>query len=439
MSVNLVGLKKLEKKSEYIFVTEYKEYENNLDPILLNELIYKDICSIKKNKVKFKVVGILVWGNMFILIFPKGYSIPTDSKEREKHAQILIQTLLKYRAENKLDIEEAEMLAGEEGDFSENLYTAWQIFNDFVQNGILNKTEKEKVLNDKNIDWQATINKTHPLFSGDSIIYASPVSRRRVNNQQHLLVKLQNFCVFRSVEKYGWLFEVSHSELDLEVRELPCDIRYAINYLIKELNYTFKEREQIVIKMLIDFLQGIEAEQSDEKLNLLATPYFHNVWEKVCGQIFDSQYELLKSIIPKTNWEISGNAKVHSQRPDIMILKNEILYILDAKYYDIESNLPGWSDIVKQLFYSYTIFKNITSERFTTKNEKLDIKLKNIKEVNNSFLFPSNHEEPIKRIGKVSVENNEDLKDVAAYQVNTFFAMNCYLEKKKYNFLMHIS
>src|SRR5690606_685264 len=108
-------------------------------------------------------------------------------------------------------------------------------------------------------------------------------------------------------------------------------------------------------------------------------------------------------------------------------------------YYDIESNLPGWSDIVKQLFYSYTIFRNITSERFTTKNEKLDIELKGIKEVNNSFLFPSNHEEPIKRIGKVSVENNEDLKDVAAYQVNTFFAMNCYLNKKKYNFLMHIS
>lgn len=422
----------MKHKSNYIIAIEYKEYENDYPDDFVTQLINREICSIKNNKIKFKVTGLLIYKKTFIIIFPKNYNVPHDEKDLKKHAQVLFQVLLKYKQEsNNLNVEEMELLGGGYGQDKEAIYTAYQIISDFIENGPLKKEIRiEASSNSGRIDWSATINKKQPIFSGGSVIYNDTVSKKNTIDHHHLLLQLYRYCVNKSIEKYGWLFDLS-LENGKEFNELPCDIDYGINFLKKELNSTFVDREMKVIKILRDFLSGIESERFEKiEIEVMVTPYFHNVWEVICSFNFKNQYKALRSLIPKTRWEIKSSAMVQSQRPDIMFIKEKTLYILDAKYYDIDTNLPGWSDIVKQLFYAFTIFKNITV--------KTDQRIKQLETVENAFLFPSGDLEPIKFVGRVGIEENNDLGYIKAYKVNTFLAMQCYLGKRRFNFIDQI-
>ncbi|MGM0924040.1 MAG: LlaJI family restriction endonuclease [Bacillota bacterium] len=385
----------------------------------------------------FKVSGILIYKNTFIFVFPKGYKIPKEKKVLEEHIRVLFSVLLKYRRDAQLKYEEVELLGGDDGEYSENILTAYRLIKDFTSNGFLIKEKREKISTlAGNIDWVSTINKKQPIFSGKSVIYTETISRKRSIDRQNLLLKLHKYCIFRSVEKYGWLLGLPI--IDIEVSELPCDIRYALNFLQNELNNTFVERELKIIKEIKVFLSGIEPENNEDKIEMFVTPYFYIVWELICGDIFSNQYKNLKMIIPKLKWEIESSAPVKTQRPDIMILKDNKMLILDAKYYNVDNNLPGWSDIVKQLFYSFTISNNIKSKNYKLDNALLENKVEKISKVENYFLFPSGDEKPIKYIGKVNIENNSEFEDIKAYKINTFLAMKCYIGNEKYNFISEL-
>lgn len=432
---------RVNRRLVYTTIIEHVNYQKDEYPDeLIIQLINKGICKLNKDKIKFIATGILIYKNKFITIFPKSYNLPHHERNILEHIQLLFEVLLKYREVANISAEEMDLLGGKAGEQNENIYTSYLLIQDFIDNGYLMKEIKEKSLSQSGkIDWSATINKMQPIFSGHSVIYPEPISRRSIIDRQNRLYLLHKYCVYKSVEKYGWLLGMTWEQTNLDETVLDSDIRYWINFLTTELNSTFVEREIIVIKMMIDFLSGIEEQDSDEKLETLITPFFQNVWEYICSINFNNQYRELKSIIPKLTWEIESNAVVQNQRPDIMVLKEKQMYILDAKYYDIGTNLPGWPDVVKQLFYASTIFNNIKSNKYKISNGKLKKELKRLEKVKNIFLFPSGEIDPIKYVGKVNVENNNDFEDIVAYKVNTFLAMKCFLGKEKYNYVNQLS
>ncbi|WP_394532817.1 hypothetical protein C1N83_27995 (plasmid) [Priestia aryabhattai] len=425
------------RQLNYKVFIEYNEYQNEYPVDFINKLINKGICRVKKNKIKFTATGILIYRNILIIVFPKTYSLPKNEKILEEHIQVLFEVLLKYKRESNCDSEEVDLLGGENGQNNENLITAYRLIKDFTQNGLLlKKMRVDSSAQLGNIDWIATINKRQPMFSGNSIIYTDTISRKTTANRQNTLYILHKYCVCKSIEKYGWLLGVTLKNINLDITELDFDIPYALNILKNELNSTFAEREINVIKLMREFLSGMEEQSREEKLETLATPYFQNVWELICSNNFNNQYDTLKQIIPKLNWEleITSRARVRDQRPDIIVLRESNMYIFDAKYYNINASLPGWPDVVKQLFYALTIFTNIKSTTFTLSDKDLENKLKSIKNVENIFLFPSGDKEPIKYIGKVNIENNDELNDINAYKINIFLAMKCFIGREKYAF-----
>jgi hypothetical protein len=429
----------VKNESNYRALIEYNDYLNDYPQEFVDKLTSRGICSVYGNKIRFKVTGVLIYRNNFIVVFPKAYSVPKEEKAKKEHIQVLFNVLLRYKREADFTPEEEELLGGENGLYSENLLTAYRLIQDFTQNGLLLKQIRIKTSSNSGLtDWTATINKRQPVFSGKSVVYIDTISRKTTVDRQNQLLLLHKYCVFKSLEKYGWLFGLSSENAELDVTELNCDISYAINFLTKEMNSTFVEREINVIKMIRDFLSGIELENDEERLETLVTPYFQNVWELICGSIFSNQYKTLKQIIPKLNWEIDSSAVVQPQRPDIMFLRDQVLYILDAKYYDTDSNLPGWHDVVKQLFYAFTIFKSIKSKDLCLTDKRLERKVKKVEDTVNIFLFPSGDEEPLRYIGKVNIENNTDFNDIKAYKINTFLAMKCYVGKEKYNFVSQL-
>ncbi|MEH7634681.1 LlaJI family restriction endonuclease [Bacillus pumilus] len=420
----------------YTTKIEYIEYINDYPQEFTDQLINKGICRVSENKIKFIATGVLIYKNSLVIIFPKAYKVPTEDELLKEHIQILFNVLLRYRREAKLTAEEMNLLGGENGQLNGNLFTSYSLIQDFTQNGLLMKEIKIKDSTiSGHIDWSATISKKQPMISIGSVIYTDPISRKTIIDRQHQLLIIHKYCVYKSLEKYGWLFGVTSDNANLDVTELNCDINYAISFLTKELNSTFIEREINTIKMIMNFLLGIEQKGCEEQIETLVTPYFQNVWEQVCSTIFNNQYKILKKIIPKLKWEIDSPAIVQPQRPDIIMLRRRTMYILDAKYYNSYVNLPGWHDVVKQLFYAITIFNNINSKDFRLHDKKLEKKVKEIIKVENVFLFPSEEEEPIKYVGKVNIERNQDFDDIRVYKLNTFFVMKCYIGKGNYDYI----
>lgn len=420
----------------YRALIEHCYYENDFPEEFIDQILKNGICTIKENSIKFNVTGILIYNNTLLILFPKAYKIPESEQSLLEHIQTLFQVLIKYKREADLSPEEMELLGGDRGARDNKLMSAYRLIQDFTQNGLLMKEMRVKTsANIGKTDWPETIAKKQPMFSGGSVVYIELRSRKTTMDRQHLLLKLHKYCLFLSLKKYGILFSLTPEDVEIEEIQLDIDINQAVNVLKNELNSTFIEREINVINMMIDFLLGIRTNKVNERVEVLATPYFQNVWEQVCGSIFNNQYRVLKPIIPNLNWEIESTAVVQPQRPDVMTIKGDVLFILDAKYYNIETNLPGWSDVVKQLFYAVTIFKHINSEEFRFKELKLLKSIPVIRKVENAFLFPSGDIQPIKYVGKVNIEGNKEFDDIKAFRINTFLAMKCYLGKEEYPFL----
>ncbi|WP_164214792.1 LlaJI family restriction endonuclease [Virgibacillus sp. YIM 98842] len=407
---------------------EQVEYEKNLSSEFLNELILNRICTITTdNKVVFKASGFVVYKNDVYIIFPKNYIKFHNEKHNNEYIKVLFKTLMKYKNEKILDPFESELLGGSIGNKNENITTAFMLINDFVTNGLLIKEiTRRTTAYGGNIDWGNTVNKKDPIISGKNIIYHDKLIRKKTLDSTNLLIQLQKFCLYKSIEKYGWLFDFEIDKNLFEISELNFEISFAINFLEQQLNSTYVERDIFVINLIKDFLIGIQHQQIEEKIETLMTPYFHNVWESICSNIFGNQYNSLKQIVPRLKWGLDNNAIVQPQRPDIMLIKNKELYILDAKYYDVYKNLPGWKDIVKQFYYAETIRNHINSPAFL-KNRVDTQKINNIKNIRNIFLFPSNEDKPIIYIGNVTIENNSSLGVIKSYKINTFYAMKIYI------------
>lgn len=425
----------MRNKPEYVKLVEYTEYNNHYPEELVTKLINSEICSVRKGKIIFKVTGIFIYRNAFYVIFPKNYNVPMKAKESKEHIQLLYKVLMKYRREAKLELEEVDLLGGNEGEYSGNLITASNLIDDFTVNGLLKREmEIKSSVGSGRTDWLATISKKRPIISEESIVYFDTISKRTSIDRQNILLKLHKYCIYKSVEKYGWLLGFNFTDFNLTLTEMPCDINYAIHILEMEMSNTFIERDLNVIKLMINFLLGIQLAEKEARLEVLLTPYFYNVWEEICSNIYKNEYRKLKKIIPKLNWKLDSGAKRMSQRPDIMLIRDRALYILDAKYYDVDVNLPGWPDVVKQLFYASTILNNIKSGNFEIPNLDLEKQISRLNKVVNIFIFPSSSNEAFKYIGKVNVENNNEFDDVKAYKVSIYLAMQCYVGKKNYDF-----
>ncbi|KYG27720.1 LlaJI family restriction endonuclease [Alkalihalobacillus trypoxylicola] len=422
----------MELKSNFKIYTEYTNYNNDFPKDVINNFLKNELCIINGPKIRFRVVGFIVFKDEFIIVFPKGYLLPKNDDECRGHIVTLLHVLMKYRKEATLDTLEMQLLGGTTGEQRESLVTAFDLIEDFNQNGLIQKELKLKSIHfNGHVDWPSTIVKKQPIVSDNTVVYVDTISNRKTIDKQHMLMMLHDYCINRSFERYGWLFDYS---IEKRVIELPCDINYALNFLEMEMRDTFVEREVKLIYLMINFLRGIKAEQVENKLDVLVTPYFYNVWEAICSKLFNNEYQSLRKLIPKINWEIDSDAIVQSQRPDIMYIENDALYILDAKYYDINKNLPGWHDIVKQMFYAFTIFKNIKSSKLKFSNVRLKKRLLQITKVENMFIFPSGEKEIMKYVGKVNIENNSDFEDIKAIKINTFFSMRCYIGKEKFDY-----
>lgn len=373
------------------------------------------ICQVGDTYIQFKVVGILYAADCPIVVFPKNYGLTDDGNIVD--AKTLARVLIRYKNEPQHDIEELPLLFGDANMSSGRISSAMMLLEDYCQNGFLRRELiVETTLQSGRIDWTATINKTIPVMSKKQLVYVNPIIRRRINDNNSLISKIHRAVITECFHEWGWFF--GYDEFNEKEYSLPVSADEAIMLLRSELRNTFVERDINVIKLLIQFLTSKVGSEQDQKLDVLATPYFSFVWEAVCGFLLENQYARLRPLLPQPIWESTMVEGRISQRPDIFHVNDTNLYIFDAKYYDYNTNLPGWHDVVKQFFYRHTLVSILHSREFYRM-------LPETQEIYNAFLFPGSGSD-FEYLGRVHVPRINDLGEIKAFSVNQHKALYAY-------------
>ena len=394
--------------------------------IVRNLSLYPDICQIHQNRFKFNIVGVICIDGQPVVVFPKNYRSFSSEQELLADAKMLARVLLRYRNDGQHDPEEMKLLHGDSKMGSSMIAVAMYLLEDYCRNGYLKRQAVVSTTTGSGrIDWKSTINILTPILTNGNPLYPSPVMKRRKDNGQDIVVLAHKYVISKCFHDWGWL--LGYDDVDTGNISLPCSAKEVIFALRKELRQTFQNREIRVIKHLIQYLLEETSGQDTSHIHIMATPYFSFVWEAVCGYLMDNQYPRLKSLLPQPVWESSVVSGHISQRPDIFRVYGKGLYILDAKYYDYTRNIPGWHDVVKQLFYRHTM-KSIEHNR-----EYMRM-LPDAKEIYNGFLFPGSDGDCI-YVGRVHIPSVSDLGEVKAFAINQKKALSAYAYRNSEDFL----
>ena len=225
---------------------------------------------VKYNKGKIKI------------IFPIGYSIPTDEEECRKSVINLFKTI-SLAHEKKLDYEDR-------GDFSldsEGLPVdsyMW-ILSDYIANGLYSDSEKiyTQQQNGK-INWKRTF-KTKFLINKDkSLIYLNPVVEKN-SNIKNIITEIHSYCVDKSIDVIGPLY-YGLSKISF-IKPNTKRIDYYIHIIDKEKLETFDDRK----KLLLHHMKRILLEQIDNGNNPIrdfGVRHYEHVWEFLVNSVFEA-------------------------------------------------------------------------------------------------------------------------------------------------------
>ena len=417
--------------NSYLCFSEGATYSEKNYPFLVDTLSENgSYISVRSGGFSWKVTGFSIVNNIPIIVFPKNYTVPENDIDIRNETMLLLKTLLRYRNEHEFDVEESELLFGDSSNDSSRISSAIFIIEDYLQYGLIRR--KHEIYTTTRLgrtDWARTINKTIPLIGKSGIAYPEPVMRVNTFDTGNILRQIHEFVVGDCASLWGWLLDYDGEEL--EIKQLPCPLDEAIDILRKELTNTFVQREIALLNTMIEYLNALKGVRDNLKMEFLCTPYFHWVWEAICGYIFDNDYNHLKVYVPSPEWHSAKFTARIEQRPDILFHNKDTLYILDAKYYNYHRNLPGWHDVVKQFYYRLTLMKALNSR--TVEGE-----LAEIRRIENVFVFPGDKGSGTQYLGYVDVNDVDDLGTVKAYLIDSLMAMQAYALHEESDFKMNL-
>lgn len=405
-----------------IFV-ERQRYANNDYSVLLD---FTDISNkfIKTDGQNFEfiVTGFLIVDDMPIIIFPKNYKTAAESEEIKSDVMLLLKVIMKYRLEKFHNAEEITLLFGNEKFSTGKIVSSIAIIEDYLQNGYIKRNTISYAENRMGFtDWHKTVNQSIPTLSHGNPVYLLPVKRNNVEDVENVLTKIHKWVINECLRVWGWLYGDDEKRMP---EKSPFTVDKMMDVLTFEETRIYVDREIFLVRNLLIYLKACKGRKEQLTYDLLVTPYFNLVWESICGFVYSNDYNRLSKWVAQPVWEGPHVSKKISQKPDILFIEKNTFYILDAKYYDYKFTIPGWQDVVKQLFYKYTIEKKIQN----------DGRLKKINSYENVLIFPENSEKDFTYLGKVYVDGVMDLGEVKAFAINTRKAMMAYSDGERKGF-----
>lgn len=315
----------------------------------------KKRCHVNTNEEGDRFVGIKADTTDAVVYFPVGYQLPNDRRKLRQDILHLFQFLSEFTESNNRVLQIKKFEAPQSVDFPITAYL--EVINYYMTNGYYIEKESVYQTADRgNIDWAKTFQRNPALIQKDlTPVYTQYTVRKSTPNSNKEITRIHKYCVYESFNKLGWLFTPDMPDSP----DGDIDITRSIALLRDKLGSTNNDVLKALFKAMIDVLKYID-ESPSEKQFYFGTDYFEHVWEKLIDKVFGIKNK--SDYFPRSRWLLNGRSnkagvkEKYPLEPDTIMLYDDKVYVLDAKYYRFgitgnPNHLPNASSINKQITY----------------------------------------------------------------------------------------
>lgn len=326
-------------------------------------------------------VGLRIKGNDIHFFYPESYRFDENSDTVRNDILDLLRTISIAKT-TSIKPSPAYNSTKVQGEFALMSYL-W-VIKDFLRNGFYVNREKIYKINQAGrVDWKRTM-QTEPIVSSGNVIYPNIIVSTK-NTVDNLLVEIHKYCVKKSIDFIGWLFNLTSSFIETKPFNEGIKKLY-IQTVKKELEKTFDDDKRIRLKHILNIIIGLDANEHNDEF-VYGVDSYPYIFERMIDSIFGN-VKNMADFNPTATWQLLRNDYLEKNsrdlRPDTIIVKEDgTVFILDSKFYRFgftgdESDLPETTSIQKQITYGEYISKYVTKVK--------------VKEVYNAFLLPYDKE-----------------------------------------------
>ena len=369
-----------------------------------------DRCKVNTNWDEDIFVGLKCDGDDISIHFPLGFDISHDEKELRSDILLLLDTIRSTTSRK-----ESEYVQGiksyEQVSFPVQAYL--EVIFDFYKRGYYKEIEVlYNVAKRGKINWNRTIKTQKAYIQDGNAYYLDFVTKNNSLQNDQMITLIHEYCVYESFDKIGWLFTNS----------MPQKPRIKFNYkmfkgiLMDKIAATFNDNNKMLFRNLLAIIDYTGAGFSTRKFQY-GTYRFEYVWESLVDKVYGISGK--EEFFPKTYWNIDKNVVPNAcLEPDTIMLCNNDVYVLDAKYYKY-----GATKRAVDLPESTSINKQITYGEYIDEQKSFRQKYGDNMKVYNAFLMPFNSqsdkwmtEEKVIRIGQAYGDWKTNLKSYEKVQ-----------------------
>ena len=369
-----------------------------------------DRCKVNTNWDEDIFVGLKCDGDDISIHFPLGFDISHDEKELRSDILLLLDTIRSTTSRK-----ESEYVQGiksyEQVSFPVQAYL--EVIFDFYKRGYYKEIEVlYNVAKRGKINWNRTIKTQKAYIQDGNAYYLDFVTKNNSLQNDQMITLIHEYCVYESFDKIGWLFTNS----------MPQKPRIKFNYkmfkgiLMDKIAATFNDNNKMLFRNLLAITDYTGAGFSTRKFQY-GTYRFEYVWESLVDRVYGISGK--EEFFPKTYWNIDKNVVPNAcLEPDTIMLCNNDVYVLDAKYYKY-----GATKRAVDLPESTSINKQITYGEYIDEQKSFRQKYGDNMKVYNAFLMPFNSqsdkwmtEDKVIRIGQAYGDWKTNLKSYEKVQ-----------------------
>ena len=317
-----------------------------------------DFCVVSKSEYD-EFVGLKFEDGRPKVTFPRGFRLSEDETQTRKDIVRLLATIQRFSG--KQEGLTTNFLDGDVH-LTFPILSYQYIIKDFLANGYYIERETQYIDGSRGkINWKRTVQKKQPAFNNGNLVYLDFVIKTNKVNTNNMLTRIHEYCVRESFEKLGWLY-LTNETLPPKSK-IRFNKRMFTSVLNDALNSTFNEHKRLLFTSMLNIVNSRQEDIDSVDKEAYGVDRFEYIWEKMIDHVFGEDNK--EKYFPHATWHIiNGNSVVSSAlEPDTIMLYDDNVYILDAKYYKYgvtrnPMHLPASSSIEKQIVYGEYVEAN---------------------------------------------------------------------------------
>lgn len=223
-----------------------------------------------------------------------------------------------------------------------------------------------------------TISKVQPIVQKSGFVFPNHMVRQSNDTDKHLITEINKYCVYESFIKLGWIYKFKLPQPP-NVRNPNLNVYRTV--LQQKIMNTNRDNNRYLFQSMLAIIDFRNSDDAPEEF-YFGTNRFEYVWERLIDDTFGIPEK--NKYFPKTTWKLNiGDKNNAAIEPDTIMVTDEYIGVLDAKYYKygitlVPNDLPKSTDINKQISYA----------EYIVNNPMFEIERQSGKKIINAFLMP---------------------------------------------------